>query len=111
MAFKMEQGRWCLTPEAVQILHYPPRDSARIANLLNPLAGTQGEVGKACLHPKVVKFDHFEIGIVYQLPRAKELDGIAGTYPVLDDIGHASRSSCEVTLAAAFISSSCAISV
>ena len=35
----------------------------------------------------MVKFDHFEIGIVYHLPCTQELDGVSGTNPVLDDVG------------------------
>ena len=42
-------------------------------------------VGKAGLHSKVVKFDHFEIRIVYHLPSAKKLDGVPCTNPIFDD--------------------------
>ena len=35
----------------------------------------------------MVKFDHFEIRIMYHFPCAKKLDGISRTYPVLDNIG------------------------
>ena len=45
------------------------------------------KIGHTSLHSKVVKFDHYEIGIVYHLPCTQELDGVSGTNPVLDDVG------------------------
>ena len=62
-------------------------DDAYSIGLFNPLANAHYKIWKSCLHFKVVKFDHFEIGIVYHLPRPKKLDGVSCTYPVLDDVG------------------------
>ena len=41
----------------------------------------------ASLHSKVVKFDHFEIGVVNHLPSTQKLDCVSSTNPVLDNVG------------------------
>ncbi len=55
--------------------------------LLNPFTHAHDETWQTCLHSKVVKFDHFKIGIVYHLPSSQKLYSIASAYPVLDDVG------------------------
>ena len=69
-------------PAIASLLH----DDADCIVFLNPLAHTYHKVGQTSLNSKVVKFDHFGIGIVNHLPRTQKLDGVSGTNPVLDDI-------------------------
>ena len=51
-------------------------DNSNSTSLFNPLRNAQDEIWQTGLHSKVVKFDHFKIGVVYHLPRTEKLYGV-----------------------------------
>ena len=55
--------------------------------LFYPFGCAQHETRQTCLHSKVVKFDHIKIRIVYDLPRAQELQSTSISNPIFDNIG------------------------
>ena len=59
------------------------------ARFLYPLFRAQREGRQTCLSLKVVKFDHFEIGVEHYLPRSQKLKRRATAYPVFYDVGGA----------------------
>ena len=42
----------------------------------NPLCSTKHKAWQTCLHFKVVKFDHFKIGVIYLFPSAQILQSV-----------------------------------
>lgn len=57
-----------------------------------PFRSTKNKRRQTCISPKVVKFDHFKIGIVNYFPSSKKFNRIAVSNPILDYISRSTIS-------------------